>query len=906
MKKIVLCCLLVSLSAAVAWSQPTVSAASPSSQTVCSGSSATYTVTATGTPTLTYHWQISTDGSTWTALTDGTAGSGAVYSGSATSTLAISNVPMTLNNNSFRCAVTNSQGSTPSAAGTLKVNASPAGQDQNFGFVNCSSDLFNTTNASDPSLNYQWQTSTDNGATWNNITDGAIYSGSGTFDLVWNISMALNGNLIRFVATDPATGCSTTSTGVDTLVIIGSPSVLTPSPISANICPGGTANFAILDSIGVSYQWQLSTNGGASWTNTTDGSTYSGSATDALTITAPTAAARYRVQRSVTGDDFTTCPTPSNYAPLNIKTVTTITGQPANATVCAGSAASFHVTTTGTGPITYQWQTDNGTNPSVWTNTGASLSTLSSGATTTSMSGYHYQVLVQGACGSQLTSSEVALNVNSSGTWLGTTDVKWEDGANWCGGIPTPTTNVLIPAGTTFSPTISTATGIAYSAALNILSGAILTISGGTTTMTGPYSILGTVAYTAAGNQTILPADHGSLLIGGSGNKTLSANTGIGKTLTLGGTAMLVTGSDLLTMYAGSNPISGTAPYGSTASSWIVTGNGSSGAGNTGQGGLKIAQIGSSSGNVFFPVGPTPTAYAPAQITNTGSTNDFTVAVNDQLIPGGPANATVDRTWLVSGATAGAGNINLGLQWNQADEGSFFNRASAAVIRSNGTSIVQESVVGSASGGSPYSFGEGGFSTFTQFSVATSTMVILPVQLISFDGQWLNDNSVSLRWSTDPQLQTRSFIVQRSSDGVAFNAIGTVDATPGTSAYDFIDTHPSTGNNAYRLLIAATDGSTNYSQIVQLNGAAIGDQAGLAPSVTENGTTSLLLSLDHSADIVYTLTNISGNILVNNEVRLAGGQHTLPLDLSRYPAGVYFVHVTGTDGFVTTLTLIRK
>lgn len=904
MKKIVLCCLLVSLSAAAAWSQPTVSATSPSSQTVCSGSSATYTVTATGTPTLAYRWQVSTNGSTWTALTDGTAGSGAVYSGSATSTLAVSKVPTTLNNNSFRCVVTNSQGSTPSVAGTLTVNASPSGQDVNFGFPSCSSDLFNTTNASDPSLNYQWQTSTDNGATWNNITDGAVYSGSSTYDITWNIGMALNGNLIRFVVSDPVTHCSTTSTGVDTIIIIGSPSVLTPSPISANICPGSTANFAITDSTGVSYQWQISTNAGASWSNTTDGSTYSGSATDALTINGATVAARYRVQRSVTGDDFLTCPTPSNYAPLNIKTVTTIIGQPANATVCAGSAASFHVNASGSGPITYQWQTDNGTSPSVWTNTGAGLSTLSSGATTTAMSGYHYQVLVQGACGTQLTSSEVALDVNSSGTWLGTTDVHWEDGANWCGGIPTPTTNVQIPAATPFSPTISTATGIAYSAALNVQTGAILTISGGTTTMTGPYNILGTVAYTAAGNQTILPADHGSLIIGGSGNKTLSANTGIANTLTLGGTAMLVTGSDLLTMYAGSNPISGTAPYGSAASSWIVTGNGSSGAGNTGLGGLKIARIGSSSGNVFFPVGPTPTAYAPAQITNTGSTNDFTVAVNDQLIPGGPANATIDRTWLVSGAIAGAGNINLGLQWNQADEGSSFNRAGAAVIRSNGASIVQESLVGSSSGSGPYSFGEGGFSTFTQFSVATSVMVTLPVQLISFNGQWLNNNSISLTWTMDPQV--RSFVVQRSSDGVAFSTIGTVDATPGTTAYDFIDTHPSTGNNAYRLLIVATDGSTDYSQIVRLNGAAIGDQAGLAPSVTENGAANLLLSLDHSAGIAYTLTNISGSILMNNDVRLAGGRHTLPLDLSRYPAGVYFVHVSGTDGFVKTLTLIRK
>ena len=39
---------------------------------------------------------------------------------------------------------------------------------------------------------------------------------------------------------------------------------------------------------GVTYQWQVSTNGGISWSNTTDGATYSGSTTAALTILATT------------------------------------------------------------------------------------------------------------------------------------------------------------------------------------------------------------------------------------------------------------------------------------------------------------------------------------------------------------------------------------------------------------------------------------------------------------------------------------------------------------------------------------------------------------------------------------------------------------------------------------------
>lgn len=897
MKKMLLCCLLPLLWVITAWSQPTVSATSPTSQTLCSGSSATFTVTASGTPTLTYQWQTSPNGTAWSAVSNG-----AVYSGATTASLTISNAPTTLSGYSFRCVVTNSAGSTNSTAGILTVNASPIAQTSSQSIVQCSTEGTGSALAANPSYNYQWQLSTDEGTTWNDITDGAVYTGTNTYDLTWNLSTGMDGYLYRFIVSDPVSGCSTTSTGVDTLYVIGAPSVSAITPGNANICPGDNATFAVTDSTGVSYQWQYSSNNGGSWANTADGALYSGSAANSLAITDPAAAAWYHVIRSVTQHGYT-CSTASTFAPLFIKTNASIATQPVNATVCEGIAANFRVVGSGSAPITYQWQTDDGTSPSVWSNVGTNSAALNTGATTNSMSGYHYQVLVTGACGGQLTSRTVTLNVHSNGTWLGSADVKWEDAANWCGGVPVQTTNVLIPTGTTYSPTISTNTGTAYATALDIQNGAVLTISGGATSMPGPFGILGTVAYTAAGDQPILPADHGSLTIGGSGNKILSANTGISNTLTLGGSAMLVTGNDLLTMYAGSNPISG-ASFGSAASSWIVTGNGGSGAANTGLGGLKIAGLGAAS--TLFPIGPTPTAYAPATLTNNGAANDFTVAVNDQYIPGGPANATVDRTWLVSGAAAGTGMISLGLQWNQSDEASLFNRNSASLIRSDGTNVVQEGPVGSAAGSNPYSLTQGGFSTFTQFSVATSNMIVLPVQLLSFTGQWLSDNSVGLSWTSGPAGQAGSFVVGRSTDGVTFSNIGTVQATAGSTGYSFIDTHPAAGNNAYRLGILAADGSTSYSQIVRLNGAAITDQATLAPSVIGPGASSLLLSLDHDAGLVYTLTDISGHVLMSNDIRLAGGQHSLPLDLSRYPAGVYFIHVSGSDGFTKTLTLLRK
>jgi hypothetical protein len=155
-------------------------------------------------------------------------------------------------------------------------------------------------------------------------------------------------------------------------------------------------------------------------------------------------------------------------------------------------------------------------------------------------------------------------------------------------------------------------------------------------------------------------------------------------------------------------------------------------------------------------------------------------------------------------------------------------------------------------------------------------------------------------------LPLHSFNIQHSDDDITFSSIGTVQAINGTSSYSFVDTHPGTGNNIYRLQLIADDGSITYSRIVQLNGAAITDQAGLVPTVSENGASSLVVSFDHGTSLMYTMADISGHILLHNSIQLAGGQHTLPLDLSHLSAGVYFVHVTGGDGFNKTLTLIKK
>src|SRR5881398_3216170 len=84
----------------------------------------------------------------------------------------------------------------------------------------------------------------------------------------------------------------------------------------------------------------------------------------------------------------------------------TITTQPANQTVTAGQTATFTAVATGTAPLSYQWQ-KNGANIA-----GATSSSYTTPATTTSDSGSTFDVVVSNIAGTA-TSNMATLTVNA-------------------------------------------------------------------------------------------------------------------------------------------------------------------------------------------------------------------------------------------------------------------------------------------------------------------------------------------------------------------------------------------------------------------------------------------------------------------------------------------------------------
>jgi hypothetical protein len=131
--------------------------------------------------------------------------------------------------------------------------------------------------------------------------------------------------------------------------------------------------------------------------------------------------------------------------------------------------------------------------------------------------------------------------------------------------------------------------------------------------------------------------------------------------------------------------------------------------------------------------------------------------------------------------------------------------------------------------------------------------------------------------------------VQKSSDGIRFNDIGTVDGNNSTTAYQFTDNSLLDGNNYYRLEITDTEGNIQYSPIRNI----IFDQNSFSISIFPNPVKTGLLYVNTSVNCnSIQICDVSGRVIKSKIT--SGTQNTISLtDVSK---GIYLAIVITDSG----------
>jgi sugar lactone lactonase YvrE len=168
----------------------------PQNETVAPGSSASFTVVAVGSDPLAYQWMF--NGAAITGATSATYTNSSVQPGDA---------------GTYTVVVSNGTGSATSQGATLAVSAAASATTAPVFTAQPVSDTvasghgatFTAAVSSNLPANYQWQVSSDGGATWSALSDSSTYSGTNSATLtVSNVTSAMNGYHYRLVASNTA------------------------------------------------------------------------------------------------------------------------------------------------------------------------------------------------------------------------------------------------------------------------------------------------------------------------------------------------------------------------------------------------------------------------------------------------------------------------------------------------------------------------------------------------------------------------------------------------------------------------------------------------------------------------------------------------------------------------------
>ena len=167
----------------------------------------------------------------------------------------------------------------------------------------------------------------------------------------------------------------------------------------------------------------------------------------------------------------------------------------------------------------------------------------------------------------------------------------------------------------------------------------------------------------------------------------------------------------------------------------------------------------------------------------------------------------------------------------------------------------------------------------------------LPVELLYFDAELIEDNKVLLTWATLSELDNDYFSLEKSNDGRTWKVLKNIDGAGTTQTvkhYKFNDKNPFDGFNYYRLKQTDFDGRFEYSTIesIWLN-KNTPSSLSVFPNPFKNQIT-----IETDAEEVFIFDAL-GRLVKDIDLEKL---NALSIDLGNLSSGVYFVK--GGNGVV--------
>ena len=186
----------------------------------------------------------------------------------------------------------------------------------------------------------------------------------------------------------------------------------------------------------------------------------------------------------------------------------------------------------------------------------------------------------------------------------------------------------------------------------------------------------------------------------------------------------------------------------------------------------------------------------------------------------------------------------------------------------------------------------------------------VPVELVSFTGSF-EQNKVVLKWKTATELNSSYFSVERKATDNVWTSIGRVTAAGNSTNpidYRFVDEKVAGSKSFYRLKQVDLDGSSSYSQEVEIN-TEVPITFALSQNYPNpfNPTTKINYSVPLDSKVTISVYSITGELvreLVNED--MAAGSYSVDFNGSNLASGMYIYKMVAGNFVQTHKMMLMK
>ncbi len=167
----------------------------------------------------------------------------------------------------------------------------------------------------------------------------------------------------------------------------------------------------------------------------------------------------------------------------------------------------------------------------------------------------------------------------------------------------------------------------------------------------------------------------------------------------------------------------------------------------------------------------------------------------------------------------------------------------------------------------------------------------------NFSANAVSDDAVQISWGTLTEGNGGYVVVERSIDGQIYEQVAVLEGEDGEfnpESHLLTDVQDqANGTYFYRLKVVKPDGTFAYTHVVQVSMGELGKRTYLVyPNPAQEGTFNIRVISPKSGVHYYEVYNLDGKRLLRDELNVYGTK----VDISRIPAGMYFLRILDPDG----------